>query len=351
MPIFEFGADRIHPLQPTKFADEGIWERRDIQRLLRDQIDVIAPDVFVLAEEYGEWEGSRNRIDLLALDKDANLVVIELKRTEDGGQMDLQAIRYAAMISKMTFGQAEAALAKLRGVDLESARRDILDFLGWAAPREEEFGKDVRIMLTSAEFSKELTSSVLWLNERGLDIRCVRLRPYSLEGRILVDVQQVLPLPEASDYQVQVRKKQQKEREEREGARNHDLFDLTVAGRTPRRLNKRRAILAVCKALCDGGVDPADVARTLNFPKLWFDVDGTLDSEAFVDAAEETGRQFSAVRWFFANDELVHAGGRTYALSNQWGADSWLESMENLKQAFPKFSISFSRVADSDAND
>jgi len=57
----------------------------------------------VVSEEFGDWEDSRRRIDLLGIDKAANLVVIELKRTEDGGHMELQAIRYAAMVSKMTF--------------------------------------------------------------------------------------------------------------------------------------------------------------------------------------------------------------------------------------------------------
>jgi hypothetical protein len=55
----------------------------------------------------------------------------------------------------------------------------------------------------------------MWLNERGLDIRCVRLKPYKLEGRTLLDVQQVIPLPEAAQYQVQIREKKQREREAR----------------------------------------------------------------------------------------------------------------------------------------
>ncbi len=53
---------------------------------------MIAPDLLVVSEEFGEWDDSRRRIDLLAIDRDANLVVIELKRTEDGGHMELQAI-------------------------------------------------------------------------------------------------------------------------------------------------------------------------------------------------------------------------------------------------------------------
>jgi hypothetical protein len=47
----------------------------------------------------------------------------------------------------------------------------------------------------------------MWLNEKGLDIRCVRLKPYNLDGRTLVDVQQIIPLPEANEYQIQFREK------------------------------------------------------------------------------------------------------------------------------------------------
>ena len=40
------------------------------------------------------------------------------------------------------------------------------------------FAQEVRIVLVSAEFSKELTTSVMWLNDFGLDIRCVRIHLY-----------------------------------------------------------------------------------------------------------------------------------------------------------------------------
>ena len=74
--------------------------------MLRDQIQVLDRDLYVVCEEFGQWDAGSRRIDLLAIDRDANLVVIELKRTENGGHMELQAIRYAAMVANMTFAQA-----------------------------------------------------------------------------------------------------------------------------------------------------------------------------------------------------------------------------------------------------
>lgn len=77
----------------------------DLQDLLRGNIRAIDPDVLVISEEYSGWQDSRRRIDLLGLDRKGNGVVIELKPTSDGGHMDLdlQAIRYAAMALAMKF--------------------------------------------------------------------------------------------------------------------------------------------------------------------------------------------------------------------------------------------------------
>ena len=106
MAIFQAVKGKLVPIEPTTFSEAGLRERADLQQLLKQQIEVIAPDTLILSEEFGDWADSRRRIDLLGLDKEANLVVIELKRTEDGGHMELQALRYAAMVSALTFDVA-----------------------------------------------------------------------------------------------------------------------------------------------------------------------------------------------------------------------------------------------------
>ena len=154
-------------------------------------------------------DNSRRRIDLLGVDNKGNLVVIELKRDDEGGHMELQAIRYAAMVSGMTFARAADVFQAYldRHVSGQDARSQLLDFLGWDEPREDDFARDIRIVLVAADFGKELTTAVLWLNERDLDIRCVRVKPYANGDQTIVDVQQVVPLPEAEEYMVRVREK------------------------------------------------------------------------------------------------------------------------------------------------
>lgn len=165
----------------------------------------------VVAEEFGDWEDSNRRIDLLCLDRQAHLVVVELKRSEDGGHMELQAIRYAAMVSSMTFEQLVEAHARFIGGpdSRQKAESSVLSFLGWDAPSEGSLSGDVGIILVGANFSTELTTAVLWLNKRGLDISCIRLKPYRLDGEILLDIQQIIPLPEAGDYETRIRAQEQ----------------------------------------------------------------------------------------------------------------------------------------------
>jgi hypothetical protein len=329
VPIFHFSRNEIRPLPPTSFDGLKIFERSDIQRLLRDRLEVVVPDAMLITEEFGDWSDGRRRIDLLAVDRDANLIVIELKRTEDAGHVELQALRYAAMVSTMTFEQAvDAHSAYLQRCGREGdARMAILEFLGWDESIEGDFAPDVRIVLVAGDFQREITTTVLWLNERDINIRCVRMRPYLFSGEVLVDVQQVIPLPEAADYQVRVRERNEQRRVKATiaGERDRTKFDLKVQGILYQGLNKRRAILTVVRALAASGIPPEELSRAVpeRGDRFFLVAEGNLDSAEFTETMKVVragqGRVFDERRWFYSDDELIHYSGRTYAVSNQWG--------------------------------
>lgn len=348
MAVYEVKQDNLVEIEKTTFAQEGIDERADLQRLLREQIDVISPDTMVIAEEFGDWEDSKRRIDLLGLDRDGNLVVIELKRTESGGHMELQAIRYAAMISTMTFDQVVMAHRRFLisiGKSPLTAEQEILGFLEWTEPNHEDFAKSVRIVLASGEFSKEITSSVIWLNDQGLDIRCVRFRPYRLDGRILIDVQQIIPLPEAAEYQVLIREKNEQQRVARESTIDFTRYDLTVAGQTFPGLWKRQLILKVVKEAIKRGASPEQVSEAIPWKRVFFTIEGECDENEFLarvpQSLAENGRSFDRRRYFTSDDELIHFGNKTYAFTNQWGGPRTFQAIGNIIDLLQASDISF----------
>jgi hypothetical protein len=286
---------------------------------------MIVPNAMVIDEEFGDWSDSRRRIDLLCLKQNGNLVIVELKRTEDGGHMELQAIRYAAMISKMRFAQAvdahQSFLARI-GIE-EDAKDRILKFLDLTEPSVESFNQQVEIVLASAEFSKELTTSVIWLNTFGIDVKCVRLKPHVLEGKTLWNVEQIIPVPEAADYQVKIREKEKEEREARSLERDLTRFQLKIADVLLQDLPKRRLAFHIVKLAIKNGADPKAILQN---GRSWIIVDGTLNANEFERTAEVTRAADSSTadfrRFFTEDDELFHYSARTYALTNQWGAST-----------------------------
>jgi RecB family endonuclease NucS len=346
--IYEIAANQFRRITETSYSDVGLRERQNLQRLLRSQIDVVSPDTLVIAEEFGQWEDSNRRIDLLGIDKEANLVVIEIKRTEDGGHMELQAIRYAAMISTMTFERASEVYADfLRSIGSTiDARAALLEFLDLEEPDEDRFAQDVRIVLVSAEFSKELTTAVIWLNERGLDIQCMRIKPYDDNGRILADVQQIIPLPEAEDYRVRLKEKQQRERAARSFNPDFTKYDVVIDGKRYERLAKRAAIYTIVRHLIGEGRSPDEIANAVPSRQnsMFRSAPGRMNAEAFIayhkNEASLGGRTFEPHRFYCENDQLFHHSDRTYAFTNQWG-HRCIEAIDQILAAFPSSGMSY----------
>jgi hypothetical protein len=345
MPIYRIDNERIVPIQRTTFAQQGLRERYDLQVLLKSQIDVISPDTLIVAEEFGAWEDSRRRIDLLGVDKSGNLVVIELKRTEDGGHMDLQAIRYAAMISTLTFDKLVIIYAqylKDNNID-QDATETLLEFLDWSDPDEEQFAQDVKIVLASAEFSKELTTSVMWLNDYGMDIRCVRMHPYTSEGQTFLDVQTVIPIPEVADYQVRIREKKQRERESRISARDFTKYDVQIADYEYAALSKRWMMFRLVSGVLQNGGTPEMIIDAIPWHKnkLFVVFEGTLNGDEVYELImkdDPGGRIPRAKRYFCGENEVFHANGKTYVLSNQWGKKT-LDAVDSFMKKFPHLNI------------
>ncbi|MCB1218878.1 hypothetical protein KDL44_15965 [bacterium] len=347
MAIYKLLQNEIVPMERTTFGLQGIRERQDLQNLLKHQINIIAPETLVVAEEFADWEDSKRRIDLLAIDREANLIVIELKRTEDGGHMELQAVRYAAMVSTLTFEKLAEAYGKyLADNDIEKdATEELLAFLGWDEPDDDQFAQQVKIILASAEFSRELTTAVMWLMDFGLDIRCVRMRPYTLDSETYLDVQTVIPLPEVADYQVRIREKKQKERKSRENSKDNSTYELHVSGVEFPSLKKRWLMFHIVAGLVNRGIHPAEIEESVNHVKrsIFESLDGILDEQAVQDALmrESGNAKFPRYKRFFSEaGQIFHVKNRTYVLTNQWG-DKTIEAANALAESFPAANIRF----------
>ena len=323
----------------TTFADEGVMERRDLQAALKHNISLLGDDLLVVAEEFTAFQDAHRRIDLLCVDRAAHPVVVELKRTNDGGHMELQALRYAAMVSALTVDDLVVALEGYlshEGKESSEARSILVD---WFEDGEETLvSQEVRIILASADFGREITTTVLWLNEvYSTDIRCVKMTPYRVDGRLLLNVEQLIPLPAAEEYTVQLRRQAAANRVVRQSGQDWTQYKVTTPEGSTTPLRKRWAVLAMARAVHEAGANPEDMLDVLRHRKLRW-VEGTLDGDELRETFHEAFPEAEFRRWFL--DDPIHHDGRTWVVSNQWGMDT-IPALVALATLVPEAGISF----------
>lgn len=196
---------KLIELSPTKYADLGLKERFDIQEWIEKSPAILGENLLVIGKEVTLRSGKR--LDLLCIDKDASLVIVELKRDDSGSEVEWQAIKYASFCSNSLADEIYQHYARYLESSEYEAQKKIEEFI---AVDIENLNQFQRIILVSNEFNSEVISAVLWLREFGINIQCVRLAPYvDSDNELFIKPEVIIPLPEAKDY---IEKKEIKQR-------------------------------------------------------------------------------------------------------------------------------------------
>ena len=154
--------------------------------------DALGEELLIIQKEFDGFADTRERLDLLALDKNGQLVIIENKLDDTGRDVVWQAVKYAAYCSNLTKTQIIDIFQQYldrwsRDKDAETA---ICEFLDEDSLEEVVLngGNDQRLMFIAANFRKEVTAAVLWLLGHGVRAQCFRVVPHVLGEQLFIDL-------------------------------------------------------------------------------------------------------------------------------------------------------------------
>ncbi|SHL68389.1 protein of unknown function [Roseovarius marisflavi] len=215
-------SNRLSKLERTTFAEVGFREREHLQEWLAAMPDALCEamsegqdSLLIIQKEFDGFDGTRERLDLLALDRSGQLVVIENKLDDSGRDVVWQALKYAAYCSSLKKAEIVAIFQQYldRNGGGDAAVR-ICEFLGEDALDEVVLndGTNQRIVFIAANFRREVTATVLWLRDHQIDARCIKVVPYKFGEELFIDLQQVIPTPEAADYMIRMAEKDSEEK-------------------------------------------------------------------------------------------------------------------------------------------
>lgn len=212
----DLSGNRLVQLEERRFSDLNLNEREHLQEWLVHMPEALGEDLLIIQKEFDGFEDTRERLDLLALDKEARVVVIENKLDDSGRDVVWQALKYVAYCSSLKKAEIVEIYQKYldRWFAGESAVPNLCEFLGVEDLDDTVLnaGNEQRLMLVAANFRKEVTSTVLWLIGHGIRAQCFRIVPFGFGQEILVDLQQIIPTPEAADYMIGMADKESEEK-------------------------------------------------------------------------------------------------------------------------------------------
>lgn len=211
----------LHSLQEVSFSSLGYTERYHLQEWLAKNPQALTRDnddeLLIIQKEFAGFDDTKERLDLLAIDKQRNLVIIENKLDDSGRDVVWQALKYAGYCANLRKEHIleifQRYLDKYEPEEARPAAEVMTEFLGYESLDEVQINlsRTQRVIMVAASFRKEVTNTALWLMQFGLRVQCFKIKPYKFNNEIFVDIRQVIPTPEAESFMIGMAQKEAEE--------------------------------------------------------------------------------------------------------------------------------------------
>lgn len=211
----------LHSLQEVSFSSLGFTERYHLQEWLAKNPQALTresdDELLIIQKEFAGFDDTKERLDLLAIDKKGNLVIIENKLDDSGRDVVWQALKYAGYCANLRKEQIleifQLYLDKEQPEETRPAAEVMAEFLEYESLDEVLINqiRTQRVMMVAANFRKEVTNTALWLMQFGIRAQCFKVTPYRFNDDVFVDIRQVIPTPEAESYMIGMAQKEAEE--------------------------------------------------------------------------------------------------------------------------------------------
>jgi alkylated DNA nucleotide flippase Atl1 len=235
--VFSVKDSTAIPLNPIDLSAVGFLERQHLQEWIVANPTVLGDDVKIVTVEFDRWQtftgdAKKDRLDILAIDSGGRLVIAELKRGAATSHVDLQALKYAAAVSRFdpdTLIDAHHRFLEHRlteAITRATAKAHLEAHID--GPLESETWSQPRIVLVAHSYDESVTNTVVWLSESGLDIVLLRYQLYATAADPLFVVSQMYPTPETEQFVLAPRREEVEQTKEKTKAEQRQKDSVKI---------------------------------------------------------------------------------------------------------------------------
>jgi hypothetical protein len=211
----EQGSPTLEPVQ--RFAVS--MSERDLEAQIVNHPELLGEELLVLGSQLAEFAEDRDRLDVLAVDRDGELVLVEMKVDDAFRVTDLQALAYAGAYSTASPAQLARTFAKSLPDNsdessTEQARELFIEFVSDLEEFEDwQPSRQVRIKLVAPSFPARVLATVKWLGDvYGMPIEAIQVQlfPDQVTGHHILTFERLLPVKSDREFDLKVREQQKR---------------------------------------------------------------------------------------------------------------------------------------------
>jgi len=202
--LYKIKGKQTEKVNQTKFKQEEKLEK-DWEDWIENNPSILGERLLIIGRQVQIPE-VYDRIDLLALDTNGNVVIIELKKGGLKDPVDIQSLRYASYVSRWEYEDLEKQAKNYfseKGEEEFNFNDKFEEFCSSAGIDEiPDLNQDQRIIIVGSKLKEKLGSVALWLREHSIDIKIIEVSLYKDGDNLFLSPQVIIPVPTTEKFEI-----------------------------------------------------------------------------------------------------------------------------------------------------
>lgn len=171
----------------TEYKKIPVDKEEQIEDFIEEHPEILENDMFMIGRQVETPQ--KTRIDLLGLDKEGNLIIIELKKDKTPRDVVSQILEYAVWAENIQYEELNR-IATTSHITNHSSLMKKFEIEFESIP--EFFNEKQKLYIVSEIIDEKTENVARYLKTRGVDISCIELNFYENNGQKLADTRVVV---------------------------------------------------------------------------------------------------------------------------------------------------------------
>ena len=165
----------------------SVSKEAEIENFIEKNPEILEKDLFIIGRQIETSDGKI--VDLMGLDKNGNIVIVELKKDNAVRKVISQVLDYAVWAEELTYKDLNS-IAKAK--HLKNHNTLMEKFQDWTSEVETDFNQIQKLYVIGEKIDSRTEKLARYLRRNGIEIFCIEIDFHELDGQRVVDKRDIV---------------------------------------------------------------------------------------------------------------------------------------------------------------